>query len=55
MDLPRRQFLAAGALAAPAIARRALADAYPSRPVRLLVGFTPAGGKFLLWQEENSD
>ncbi|HMH59987.1 MAG TPA: tripartite tricarboxylate transporter substrate-binding protein, partial [Bradyrhizobium sp.] len=46
MNLLRRQFLqrAAGALAAPAIARRAFADAYPSRPVRLMVGFTPAGG-----------
>jgi len=46
MNLPRRKFfhLAAGAFAAPAIARHAVADAYPSRPVRLLVGFTPAGG-----------
>ena len=46
MNLPRRRFLhlAAAALAAPAIARHAVADAYPSRPVRLLVGFTPAGG-----------
>src|SRR5499433_1568695 len=46
MNLPRRQFfrLAAGAFAAPAIARHAMADGYPSRPVRLLVGFTPAGG-----------
>ena len=50
MDLPRRQFihLAAGAFAAPAIARHALADAYPSRPVRLLVGFTPAGGNDII-------
>ena len=46
MNLLRRQFLqlAAGAVAAPAVARRAFADAYPSRPVRLIVGFTPAGG-----------
>ena len=46
MNLLRRQFLqlAAGAVAAPAVARRAVADAYPSRPVRLIVGFTPAGG-----------
>ena len=50
MNLPRRQFfrLAAGALAAPAIARRALADAYPSRPVRLLSGFAPAGGNDII-------
>jgi tripartite-type tricarboxylate transporter receptor subunit TctC len=43
MKLPnRRQFLnlAAGAAAMPRIAR---AQAYPSRPVRIIVGF-PAGG-----------
>jgi tripartite-type tricarboxylate transporter receptor subunit TctC len=46
MNLPRRKFLhlAAGALAVSAAARGAFADAYPSRPVRLIVGFTPAGG-----------
>ena len=46
MKLPRRrQFLhlAAGAAALPAVSRFAWAQAYPSRPVRLLVGF-PAGG-----------
>jgi tripartite-type tricarboxylate transporter receptor subunit TctC len=46
MKLPhRRQFLhlAAGAIAAPAVSRIAKADAYPARPVRLIVGF-PAGG-----------
>ena len=50
MNLPRRQFfhLAAGALAAPAIARHALADAYPTRPVRLLSGFAPAGGNDII-------
>jgi tripartite-type tricarboxylate transporter receptor subunit TctC len=43
--LPRRQFLhlAAGAAALPAITRGAAAGAYPTRPVRVLVGFTPAG------------
>ncbi len=41
MDLPRRRFLqlAAGAAALPAAARIACADTYPSRPVRLIVGF----------------
>jgi tripartite-type tricarboxylate transporter receptor subunit TctC len=45
MKLPRRQFLrlASSAIAAPAIARTARADDYPSRPIHLLVGF-PAGG-----------
>jgi tripartite-type tricarboxylate transporter receptor subunit TctC len=43
MKLPRRQFLhlAAGAAALPALPRIACADAYPSRPVRMLVGSTP--------------
>ncbi|HEX5210439.1 MAG TPA: tripartite tricarboxylate transporter substrate binding protein [Pseudolabrys sp.] len=40
MTLPRRRFLrlAAGAVALPAIAR---AEAYPSRPVHIVVGFPP--------------
>jgi tripartite-type tricarboxylate transporter receptor subunit TctC len=43
MKFPRRQFLnfAAGAVALPALPRIAQADAYPSRPVRMLVGSTP--------------
>jgi len=42
MHLPRRQFLrlAAGALAAPAATRLAVADACPSRPVRLKAKFS---------------
>jgi tripartite-type tricarboxylate transporter receptor subunit TctC len=47
MKLPhRRQFLhlAAGAAALPAVSRIAWAQAYPSRPVRIIVGFAPAGG-----------
>ena len=42
MKLPRRNFLhlAAGAAALPAVSRIARAQAYPSRPVRLVVGFT---------------
>jgi tripartite-type tricarboxylate transporter receptor subunit TctC len=45
MKLPRRNFfhLAAGAAALPTLLRIARAQAYPSRPVRLIVGF-PAGG-----------
>ena len=44
MKLPRRQFLhlAAGAAALPAVSRIARAQAYPSRPVRIIVPF-PAG------------
>ena len=45
MLLPRRQFLhlAAGVAAQPAVSRFAWAQAYPERPVRLIVGFAPAG------------
>ena len=45
MGLPRRAFLhlAAGAAALPAVSRLARAQAYPSRPVTLVV-FVPAGG-----------
>ena len=46
MKLPRRQFihLAAGAVALPALSCIAWAQAYPSRPVRLIVGAPPGGG-----------
>src|ERR1700681_3268611 len=45
MELPRRRFLrlAAGAVAMPAVARVASAQAYPSRPVRIVVGFAAGG------------
>ena len=45
MKLPRRAFLhlAAGAAAMPSVSRIAWAQTYPTRPVRLIVGF-PAGG-----------
>src|SRR5262245_45350856 len=45
MKLPRREFLrlAAAAAALPAAAVRASAQTYPTRPVRLILGF-PAGG-----------
>jgi tripartite-type tricarboxylate transporter receptor subunit TctC len=41
MKLPRRQFfhLAAGAAVLPATTRIARAESYPSRPVRIIVGF----------------
>jgi tripartite-type tricarboxylate transporter receptor subunit TctC len=46
MKLPhRRQFLqlAAGTAALPAVSRIASAQTYPTKPVRIVVGFAPAG------------
>src|SRR3984893_4620046 len=45
MKLPRRSFLhlAAGAAALPAVPRIARAQVYPSRPVRIVVGFAAGG------------
>jgi len=50
MKLHRRKFLhlAAGAVALPAVSRIARAQAYPTRPVRLVVGFPPGGGADIL-------
>src|SRR5262245_39975426 len=46
MKLPCRNFLhlAAGAAALPVMPCLAWAQAYPTRPVHWIVGFTPAGG-----------
>src|SRR5580692_9417848 len=45
MKLPRRNFLhlAASVAALPAVSRIARAQAYPSRPVRLIVPLAPGG------------
>jgi tripartite-type tricarboxylate transporter receptor subunit TctC len=45
MEIPRRTFLhlAAGAAALPAVPGIAQAEAYPSRPVRIIVGFAAGG------------
>jgi tripartite-type tricarboxylate transporter receptor subunit TctC len=50
MKLPRRQFLhlAAGAAALPAVSSIARAQAYPTRPVRIVVGFAAGGAPDIL-------
>jgi tripartite-type tricarboxylate transporter receptor subunit TctC len=46
VKLPRRKFLhlTVGAVALPVMSRIARAQVYPSRPVRVIVGFAPGGG-----------
>jgi len=50
MKLPRRRFLhlAAGAVALPAVSRIARAQAYPTRPVRIIVASAPGGAADIL-------
>jgi tripartite-type tricarboxylate transporter receptor subunit TctC len=45
MKIPRRQFLhlAAATALLPAVSRTARAQAYPTRPIRLIIGYTPGG------------
>src|SRR5438067_11557503 len=44
MKFPRRRFLQLAAAAVlPAVSTSAKAQAYPSRPIRLVIGYTPGG------------
>jgi tripartite-type tricarboxylate transporter receptor subunit TctC len=45
LKLPRRRFLylATAAAALPSLSRMATAQSYPTRPVRLIIGYPPGG------------
>ena len=45
MKFPRRKFLhlAAGAAALPAVSRSAWAQSYPTKPLRMIIGYPPGG------------
>jgi tripartite-type tricarboxylate transporter receptor subunit TctC len=50
MKLPRRRFLhlAGGAAALPVTSQLGEAQAYPTRPVRIFVGYAAAGGNDII-------
>jgi tripartite-type tricarboxylate transporter receptor subunit TctC len=44
VSLTTRRGFVLGAVTAPFVARFARAQAFPSRPVRIVIGFPPGGG-----------